>query len=106
MKDDFHIFKGSQSKTFFSYFDQMLYLEKKILRYIKFCQKSSFLNTTFSNIQVAKNGHVSKLKMKNLVRKCFSQRRFSHSKLFFIKTILNQSIFQINITRVMFGPKT
>ena len=35
-----------------------------------------------------------------------SQRRFSHLKVSFTKTILNESIFQINITRVMFGPKT
>jgi hypothetical protein len=36
----------------------------------------------------------------------FKERRFSHLKVSFIKTILNESIFQINITRVMFGLKT
>ena len=44
--------------------------------------------------------------IKILVRKCLSERRFSRLKVFFTKTILNKSIFQINITRVMFDPKT
>jgi hypothetical protein len=44
--------------------------------------------------------------IKILIRKCISERRFSCLKVFFTKTILNESIFQINITRVMFGPKT
>jgi hypothetical protein len=58
------------------------------------------------NTFMAKNDHASKLKTKNLIKKCLSQRRFSRSKLSFTKTILNESIFQINIIRVMFGPKT
>ena len=44
--------------------------------------------------------------IKILVRKCLSGKQFSRLKVSFIKTILNESIFQINITRVMFDPKT
>ena len=53
--------------------------------------KSSFLKTTSDQ---------------NLIRKCLSKRHFSCLKVSFTKMILNESIFQINITRVMFGPKT
>jgi hypothetical protein len=68
---------GTKMKdTFLPNFGQKLSLEKTILRNIKI-----------------------------LVRKCLSKRRFSHLKVSFTKTILNESIFQINITRVMFGPK-
>ena len=56
VKDDFHVFKSAQSETFFSYFDQILSLEKMILRNIKNLSK-----IVFGNVQVAKNGHVSKL---------------------------------------------
>ena len=41
-----------------------------------------------------------------MVRKCLYERRFLCSKLFFTKTILNKSVFQINFARVMFGHKT
>ncbi len=37
--------------------------------------------------------------------KHFSQRPFSRSKSFFIKTIMNQLIFQINVTKIIFNPK-
>ena len=40
------------------------------------------------------------------IRSRFSQRRFSREKSYLKKTTLEQSIFQINIIRVMFGPKT
>jgi hypothetical protein len=61
-KDDFHVFL----KFFRNIWSEVVFR--------KFCQKSSFLKIIFSNIQMAKNGHVSKLKTKNLVRKCLSQR--------------------------------
>ena len=41
-KDDFDVFKDSLSETFFSYFDQMLSLEKTIFRNIKILSKVVF----------------------------------------------------------------
>ncbi len=38
--------------------------------------------------------------------KCLSERQFSRLKVSFTKTILNESIFQINITKIIFDPKT
>ena len=65
--------------------------EKHFLTKILYFSKSSFLKT---------------ISDQNLVRKCLSERHFSRSKVSFTKTILNKFTFQINITRLMFNPKT
>ena len=57
-----------------------------------FGQKLSLEKTILRNIKI-------------LIRKCLSEKQFSCLKVSFIKIILNESIFQINITIVMFGPK-
>jgi hypothetical protein len=46
-KDDFHVFKGARSETFFSYFDQMLFLENTIFRNIKILSKVVFSKDDF-----------------------------------------------------------
>ena len=94
-KDDFEKYKN---------FGHKVSLEKTILResvfrknnfekYKNFGQKVSLEKTILRNVKI-------------LVRKCLSERRFSHLKVSLTKTILNESIFQINITRAMFGSKT
>ena len=45
-------------------------------------------------------------KYKNFGQKVSFKKTIFTFKSFFQKTILNESIFQINITSVMFGPKT
>ena len=64
--------------------------ERHFLTKIFIFLKSSFLKTASDQ---------------NLIRKCFSERHFSRSKVSFTKTILNEFIFQINITRVMLAQK-
>ena len=63
----------------------LLFFLKKKLEI--FGQKLSFLKMIFSNIQMAKNEHVSKLKTKNLVRKCL------HKDDFHVQNCLSQRRF-------------
>ena len=65
--------------------------------------KLSLQKTTFDQIFLKFKKHVKVIFVTIRIR--LSQRRFSRSKSSLKKKILNQSIFQINIIRIMFGPK-
>ena len=103
VKDNFHVFKSAQSETFFSYFYQILSLEKMILRNIKILSKVVFF----------KRRLLEMFRWQKIVTSINYNRKIWSKSVFYKddfhvqnRFILNQSFFQINITRVIFGPKT